>query len=493
MARSFPFSRRALLAGLPCTGAGMWVPWLARRAEAALPPRRLLIFYTMNSTPYPHWHMRRPGLGDGATWQFDLNPIPEVEMSRTFKPLYEHRKKLLILDSLANLQGSNSGHGKGSVALFTGSRPVVVAGETTPNGSPVYASSTPSLDQVVAKSIQEKDRRRFGSLELAIPYEGIDAGLVHFPSIWQGGKVKMPVTTDPAKLFERLSSAWPVPSAGPMPQTREQKIEGARRRIVELEHPRYKALAAKVGDKLGAFEKERIESHATFMRDLAINLTPVEGGSCGPKPSLSGEGSPMDQKLENFARLVTAAFTCDLTRVASIQVGQPAAVDIGLPKGTNVHNHAGHAGRDPQKQLDASTYYQLHARHFATILKHLDGVKEPNGSTLLDNTIVLWMPESGSWVHWVTHVPAVIAGGAGFKMGRYLHWAGDKPYESDGAEVLPGTARLGPPTTKLLVSVARQMGLSSVNQIGDEATSGKMLPGIDLTGPLPGLLEPLTG
>jgi hypothetical protein len=217
------------------------------------------------------------------------------------------------------------------------------------------------------------------------------------------------------------------------------------------------------------------------LRGAAVASTTM----CAGKPALVA-GTGLTQKVENYARIVTAAFACDTTRVASIQVGTLRPGEFGSSV-ESAHRDVAHHGTDTGKILGMSDYYRVHAGHFATLLKHLRSWKEPDGSTLLDNTIALWVPECGSWTHQAAHVPVVIGGGAGFKMGRYLYWGADPIVNAADPTAFAGYKRLGPPNTKLLVSIARQMGLTEINQIGDAATAN----GKDLRGPLPGLLGPI--
>ena len=98
---------------------------------------------------------------------------------------------------------------------------------------------------------------------------------------------------------------------------------------------------------------------------------------------------------------------------------------------------------------------------------------------MLDNTIVLWGQECGSWVHQMSHMAAVVAGGGGFKMGRYLHWANIDAVGPEGGNGGNKYTNLGPSMSRLLVSIAQQMGLA-LGQVGDVSSAY----GVPMTGPL---------
>ena len=101
-------------------------------------------------------------------------------------------------------------------------------------------------------------------------------------------------------------------------------------------------------------------------------------------------------------------------------------------------------------------------QQIAYMLDGLAAVSEPDGSTVLDNTLLLWGNELGVGnTHTYMNIPWVIAGGAGgyFKMGRYLQYQ-DQPHNN------------------LLISICHAMGLQDVTTFGDPTLS---------TGPLSGL------
>jgi hypothetical protein len=186
-----------------------------------------------------------------------------------------------------------------------------------------------------------------------------------------------------------------------------------------------------------------------------------------------------------MASVVAAAFACDITRVASIQLDQMQTTEFGGPAGADVHQDIAHHGDQGSAGYNSMVgYYVKHAEHFASLLSALDGIEEPDGSRVLDHTIVVWAQECGSWVHQTSHLPIVVAGGGGFRMGRYLHWGNIDPVSSDGGGNGGNKYQnVGPAMSRLLVSIAQQMGLAT-DQVGDLSS----IRGIQMTGPLDRLL-----
>lgn len=143
----FPFhDRREHLRALGLGAAAYFLPSLPK-AEAAVPPRRLLLLLTQHANPYPEWRMRLPGLSESAAWEIDLATLARDAWSRVYAPLYDFRRKLLVFDTLSNpvgmeVGGNGGGHFNGPKTLLTGA--------TAARGSDPKQSGGPSIDQLVA-------------------------------------------------------------------------------------------------------------------------------------------------------------------------------------------------------------------------------------------------------------------------------------------------------------------------------------------------------
>jgi hypothetical protein len=463
----------------------LWPRALWSRAEAqATPPRRLLCFITQHGNPYYDWSMRRPGLAEDGAWELDLGPMSQAELSAIYAPLHPFRNKLLILDTLSNpvgleMKGGGGGHFGGPASLLTGS---------TITDDKQNRATGPSLDQLVAEQVFVAGGVR--SIELAVgnPY----------PAIWGAGGASLPVRSA-AQVFDDVfagrdlgSPAMPMaPTAQPAPLTRAERIALARRDILDHTRERYRSLASHITSA----ERARLETHADLIGDLASTLPDPDdpnAGSSAMQPAVSAgcyqpqspSYSDLDAHVRAMGELVAAAFACDLTRVASIQLPQMRTSDFGGPAGADVHQDIAHHGDQSTASYgEMVKYYRKHAEHFAAVLSALDGIEEPDGTRVLDNTIVLWGQECGSWIHQMSHLAIVLAGGGGFRMGRYLHWGNIDAVGPTGGNGGNNYANVGPSVSRLLVSIAQQMGLST-NQVGNASSAF----GVPMTGPLDRLL-----
>jgi hypothetical protein len=128
-------------------------------------------------------------------------------------------------------------------------------------------------------------------------------------------------------------------------------------------------------------------------------------------------------------------------------------------------------------------YYAHHARQFARMIDAFAAVPEGSG-TMLDNSLLIWMPEHGNGWHDMHKMMFVVAGGAGGALptGRYLKYDESLPAPPGGR----GT-RLGPPHTKLLVSIMQAFGVDR-SSLGVGSATAEDGSTIDLSGPLPGFL-----
>jgi hypothetical protein len=153
--------------------------------------------------------------------------------------------------------------------------------------------------------------------------------------------------------------------------------------------------------------------------------------------------------------LLVSSLACDQTRVASLQWSHSVS-DIPFPWlgiGTGHHtlSHKDDSDTTSQDQLvQINTWY---AQQFAYLLGKLDAVPESNGTTLLDNCLVIWMNELAKGnVHSHNPLPVVIAGkcGGALRTGRYLTYPNAVPHNN------------------LLVSIANAMG-TNITTFGNPA------------------------
>jgi hypothetical protein len=162
--------------------------------------------------------------------------------------------------------------------------------------------------------------------------------------------------------------------------------------------------------------------------------------------------------------LMILAHSCGLTRVSTFMWANADSWQFYPWIGVNQEHHElSHAGDDDAASRDKLiAINRWHAEQVAYLVGRLAELREVDGTSLLDNTILLWGNELGAGnSHSYKDIPWLIAGGSGghFKTGRYLQYP-DRPHND------------------LLVSIIQAMGYGDVKTFG--------IPGV-CTGALPNL------
>jgi hypothetical protein len=127
------------------------------------------------------------------------------------------------------------------------------------------------------------------------------------------------------------------------------------------------------------------------------------------------------------------------------------------------HHELSHAGDNDTATTEKLVKINVwHSEQLKYMLDALSAAKEPDGSSMLDSSLILWGNELGAGnTHTYKNIPWVIAGSAGgaLRTGRQINYK-DQPHNN------------------LLVSVCNAMGFDDVKTFG--------IPGV-CTGPLMGL------
>jgi len=452
--------RRQLLTALGLAGAGVALPgprWAA--ADGSVRPKRLIVLSSTQGTVYDHWTMR-PGGITGAG-EFDLSSLAAEQFSRALAPLHPYRNRLLLLDGLsmasADLDLPGYRHEKGWLHAWTGTWAHF-------NGSELL-STAPSLDQLVAREIARSDR--LASLELDVGY---GRGVCH-----AGHSQPLPLERDPAKVWERLFGL--STSTDPLVRARGSVLSYARDEYTQL------------APHLSPADQSRMGRHFELVRDLELRIEGLQTAACDIAPDRTALAGQYDTDFRAMGELVAAAFSCDLTRVATISLGDIPSEDFGWGNylSGDVHNEFAHNTYIDSVAAEAmADYTAFHAGQMAWLISLLESIPGQDGGTLMDETLIVWGSELGDGWHGFEHYCCVVAGGSwAFRPGRYLHW----PYGETPIELMvPGgmSEGSGVPHQHLLVSVAQAMGLET-DQIGLAEVESRSGVRVDLRGPLMGM------
>jgi hypothetical protein len=318
------------------------------------------------------------------------------------------------------------------------------------SGGPTYGwNSSASVDQIVANAIGQDT-----------PYRSIEFGVRSGGSnpasrmVYSAAKQPIAPAIDPWSQFTRLF-------AGHSDAQSSERLRGIDVARAEL---------MKIQTKIGSAERDKIDAHLSALSNIQTRLQGRAALCMGPMLAAKVDANVVENTplvIESQISLITAALSCDLTRVATLQytIGDNDNAPYPWLNISDGHHGLTHAGDSDtaswNKVIQIRTWY---SQMFAKLLDQLASVPEGNGS-LLDNTMVVWGSELGTGnTHSFKSTPFVVAGGAAgaFATGRYLEYN----------EMLDHN--------RLLVSICQAMGLPGVDTFGDTDVG---------MGPLPNFLK----
>lgn len=480
MTRQRPWKRREFLSALGVAGGSLVLPLMGSRTalgDGGTLPKRIVFFVSTHQIVGDAWQMLR-GNPDMEAFEYAFDDPDPGSFSEILEPLHPFRDKLLCLDGLSYLSGVwnqaavGNGHNISHLSALTGAE---ILSNTSVAG--------PSVDQIIAQQVAVPGR--IPSLELSTE----DASHLYIGGFVNlGPGARAPVETSPQALFHRLFSS----NAGGIEEpTNADLVAAERTAVLDFLQHEYAQMAPRIGGE----DRGKLEHHRDLIVDLGEQLEGLAELVCEEPQGSWGDAElgPM-QKFSQLAMLTASAFACDITRVVTLQVGQLPNPVFDAPPG-DVHQDIAHAAAAQPRKDQMIQYNRVHAEMFAELLGLLDSYPEGNG-TMLDNTVVVWLPEHGYrkfrdqsgqlvWDFGAAHgqldVPVVLAGSCGgaLQTGRYVSY-GRQPID---LQFEP--AMTGPGHNRLLVSLCQAMGVD-LDTVGlTERTIGGQA--FDLTGPLPGL------
>lgn len=477
------FSRRNFLRG---AGALLALPWLesigkvsAFAAEAGVrPPMRLGIFTVTGGTVLESWKLPQAG-----------SLLGHVKLPSILRPLDFAREELLILTGLAQDGRSENvnAHEHCAFTHLTGADAVKREG-----GKPI---SSVSVDQLVASKVGHESI--LPSLEFGL------AGGENVYSFAPDGQ-PVPYEDDPRLVFDRMfRGRQPVvpnwsrraqnQSAASQPGLPGQPSYD--RSVIDLVLDDAKS----VQRKLGKADQRRLDEYLAAIRAVEKRIDLMEGrqridlldaANPGPSKLSVPEISRLDlfknkekvrrdperhgEYISLMAELMVLAFQTDTTRVCTFACGSdeamfPGVVTVGYERHCHTLEHQGNAGRvEDADPISREACRQIHAWYtqlFAECIRRMKQIDE-GGSTLLDNTMMLYTSYMADGGHGRNDYPCLLVGNAQgtLQTGRQIDFQKDTP------------------VANLYLELMSRMGLSEP-QFGNSHTSKNAA----YNGKLPGL------
>lgn len=426
-------SRRAFLAALGASAALLGLTPRSTNAAGKSPisgrPLRFIGVYMPHGRAHELWQPRA---------DFDI-AYPGSTLA-AFDDAQAHgrsfRDRLLVLDGVdlsAGIAVGTTGH-DGPRVIFTGS------GADGKNAS---------IDQFLAFERGLGSETPHASLTLGVGNEESDIG--SNVSYARGG-TPIPKWIDPNRTFHELFGS--ALGAGREEELARERSRG--RSVLDA----VRADLARIQRQAPSTERAKLEQHAEALRELEKRLTLVPR-ECAPPaaPDVSrfpklrayGGGEPYFDAITDLQiDLLARALACDLTRFATLFLGDLTRTGLVPDLPADVHgdvahrydarrsNHAGVA--ESWERLAIQNRYTH--RKIARLLQRLDE------ASVLDDTVLYCSSDMGDpAMHSSRSVPTLLFGAAGgaFSPGRYLDFRGERGH--------------GIPNNRILVSICQAFGV----------------------------------
>jgi hypothetical protein len=466
------------LLGLAST-ATLLRPGLARAAGTV--PKRIVFYYTGGSF--------RQGTGNGTMpatlnswWAPTVPNAPDFHSLMTPWSTTQHtladahaallpfKNKLLYLDGL-DMRSSDVDPLSPSNAHIGGATHAL----TAINRQTANLAGGISIDQFIAQGINAPmPVTALPSLELGIssdsyPYENEQQQSTDAP-LYAGPGQPLTLATNPLHAYNRILPNGPD-NTDAMAQAALALKVARQKSVLDFSAGRFSRLSA----TLGPLDRARLDAHASAIRDLENRLSVPPNNQCTEPTSAAITSQVMQPAIGNFHahanvmfQLAQVALACDLTRVVTIIGGETIPyADFGYVAGasgtTDFHDmchktngFSAALAADMSALATVKAFQTAEAGLLAQFLTTLDAIPEADGTTLLDNTLVVWCQQIAAHDHSLEYIPYVLCGGLGgaVTMGRYVRY----PRVPD-TMAWPMYSH-GPAHNDLFVRLANLMGVS---------------------------------
>jgi hypothetical protein len=305
----------------------------------------------------------------------------------------------------------------------------LLAGKAASGGT--YGANGPTSDYLVAQQIAGASA--YKQLVYRVQLDEFNG---HYAEISYAAANK-PVNNsvaDPAIAFQSLFGSFVPPTSGAAPDPAIARKNQRRQSVLD-------AVMKSAGDlsgRLGAADRQRLSDHLDQVRALEVRIAQLASGAAGATAQCATPGAPAGftkgtsyndemKRAEVLVDLITMAFACDLSRVASLLVSFSMPM-FRLPQHPIDIHEESHSGA----RVDFLASQVWHVSVFGRLLRGLKALKEGSG-TVLDSTAVVFAleaghgrdgqqgPASSAAAHSTDNMVVLVGGGAGGRIKRGQH------------------------------------------------------------------------
>jgi len=329
--------------------------------------------------------------------------ISPLELTSTMQPLAEHSNDITLITGLERTyKNGQDVHAQGASCYLTSLSPVQAAekGIQHPNGR--------SLDQVIGDAVGRSTI--FNTLEISC--NGFTAGkeAIEFDNIsWYGPDKIAPSIRDPQKLYDRLF------------------LRDSYRNHVADVTDLVLADARTLSKKLARDDRETMGRFMEMIRDIEVRIEKMGKLLASVDVAIpKNEVLPRGDYIRLQVDLMLLAFQMGITNICTFMIGPErwdatlmyeGVFDKPVQHHNMTHNQKGDGYKDVQK-IDI-----FHMQQYAYLLRRMKEIKESDGSTMLDNSLVTYGAGLGDGAtHQFYDLPMTVAGKAQgqIKQGRHI-------------------------------------------------------------------------
>jgi hypothetical protein len=421
-------NRRAFLRG--AGGVAVALPflegYLERSAFGALPTNPVFGFFICTANGV----VQAGGSDPEKFWPMALGPIDTPTLAaatdRCTGILADHASRLLFVKGINYPNGGTGcGHASGLAQTLTGLAPTGAANKAVSTGE--------SADTTIAKLVNP------AGVDPLTLYSGLKEGFINEKlSFSAAGQVRA-AEGNPYNVYKKLMG---VATPGGGGSTTIDQLVKRRKSCNDLVRAELNSLRNR--SDLSSADKMRLDQHFSYIRDLENTMTAMcstTGLDVTAITALNtGSAFRQNGKIEEVAKLqmdlVGLAFSCNLTRVATLQVGDGTDHTNYVVDGvtTEKFHYISHRQADDGQGTGAKipNAVELHTKidrirmgTFKYMLDRWKTYSTPNGP-LLDNAFAMWTSHVANGPsHSFNNLPIIIAGSAGgyLKQGQYVDGA----------------------------------------------------------------------
>jgi hypothetical protein len=323
----------------------------------------------------------------------------DYDLPKNLAPLGDYQDDITIIQNLQN-QFSNEAHW-GSTFWLTGANRYGVPGQSFHNSI--------SADQVAAEQFGRDTR--FTSLQ----FSGKNAN-GHGPGsslAWNRQGKPVAGLDTPVQVYHRLFSDDKTPLA--KRQAMLQRQRSVLDTVIED--------AKSVQHGLTQTDVNKLDEYFQSIREIEVRLSKEEEWLEIPKrrplDPVSEPGASLKgyEEIKMMYDLMIAAMQVDATRVFTYRMPTDSLIKS---LGATITSHNMSHYTSGERQSVSEDRDQAHAKLLAYFIAKLKASKEPDGTSLYDNTAVTFGSNINS-IHYLNNCPTLLTGGgAGVQHGRHL-------------------------------------------------------------------------